>query len=565
VVPAPNDPLALNAQLQRHHQAVHALAIMDHEHLATAIATTVRELAAALEVARVSVWTYDKDRTEIRCRGLQHHGVFSTGAVVVRGATHPRYFAALREYRVVDASDARLDTRTSEFRDDYLKPLGITSMLDVSLLVGGESIGVLCAEHIGAPREWTEPEAALMTSAAALLAIGFAIDRQRSLEEQLRQSQKMEAVGLLAGGIAHDVNNVLNIVVGEAELLEDALPTAESLARVVSIRDAARRGAGLTHKLLTFSRQRPVVLEPLDLSAVVAGAEHLMRGAVSESVRIHVRRPADPTMVLADATLVEQLLLNLVVNAGHAMPQGGELSITVDVAPAGSASADVTAEQGGALARLRVSDTGVGMSQELLQRIWEPFFTTRELGSGLGLAIVHGAVRQMRGSVTVESEPGHGSSFSIHLPLLGAVPAAAQAAPAARTPAATHLLLAEDEPDVRRVIAATLRRAGYEVTEAEDGEAAVALFAQRPSEFDLFVSDVMMPRLDGPGAFQRMQALRPGINALFLSGYAPESHRLAGLARDGSRAEQLAKPVARRDLLAAVAGLLAAPPIAAAR
>jgi signal transduction histidine kinase len=207
----------------------------------------------------------------------------------------------------------------------------------------------------------------------------------------------MEAVGLLAGGIAHDVNNVLNIVVGEAELLEDALPTAESLARVVAIRDAARRGAGLTHKLLTFSRQRPVVLEPLDLSAVVAGAEHLMRGAVSESVRIHVRRPADPTMVLADATLVEQLLLNLVVNAGHAMPQGGELSITVDVAPAGSASADVTAEQGGALARLRVSDTGVGMSQELLQRIWEPFFTTRELGSGLGLAIVHGAVRQMRG------------------------------------------------------------------------------------------------------------------------------------------------------------------------
>lgn len=556
MVSASTDPAPLVDQLQRHLRAVHALALMDHDRLETSIATTVRVLAEALAVARVSVWTFDDARATIRCRGVHDAEPRDGTPAELRGAAYPRYFAALREERVVDATEAADDPRTSELLDDYLRPLGIASMLDVALLVGGESIGVLCAEHRGAPRRWSAAESALMTSAAAILAIGFAIDRHRSLEAQLRQSQKMEAVGLLAGGIAHDVNNVLNVVLGEAELLEDGARAPELRDGIVAIREAARRGAGLTHKLLTFSRQRPVSLAPLDLGAVVASAERLVRRAVGDAVHVQVHRGAEPVMVLADATLVEQVLLNLVVNAGQAMPQGGELTITVDVAPADLAPPDVTVGASGALGRIRVRDTGAGMPRELVDRIWEPFFTTRELGSGLGLAIVHGAVRQMRGFVTVESEPGRGSTFHLHLPLHGAAPAAG-AVVATPAPARTHLLLAEDEPDVRRVLATTLRRAGYRVSEAEDGEQAVEIFARGPDEFDLFVSDVMMPRLDGPSAFQRMQALRPDLNVVFLSGYAPEAQRLAGIAREGTRAVQLAKPVPRRELLEAVGDLLA--------
>lgn len=536
---------------------MHALAHMEHEDLEAAVATTVRELAAALGVARVSVWTYDADRTGIRCRGLQDDRPYAEKPDALRGAAHPRYFAALRADRVVAAADAPRDPRTSEFRDDYLGPLGITALLDVALLAGEEPIGVICAEHRGGARLWTESEVSLVRSAAAILAISFAIDRQRSLEEQLRQSQKMEAVGLLAGGIAHDVNNVLNIVLGEAELLEDALESPDTRARAVAIREAARRGAGLTHKLLTFAHQRPVSLEPLDLCATLSGIEHLLRRAVTDTVRVTFSCPPREIPVLGDPALIEQVVLNLVVNAGQAMPQGGELTIAVDTTHREAVEADLTAERPAAYARIVVADTGTGIPRDILDRVWEPFFSTRAFGSGLGLSIVHGAVRQMRGSVSVESDHGRGARFEILLPVHGAAAAPARAARDGAAPAATHLLLAEDEPDVRRVLATTLRRAGYRVTEAQDGEEAAAIFTREPAAFDLFVSDVMMPRLDGPSAFERMQHVRPGISALFLSGYAPEAHRLAALARDGSRAVQLAKPVPRRELLAAVTALLA--------
>ncbi len=553
MVPSPLDPTEHVARLQRHLAAVHALARLDHERLEDAISTAVREVAVALDVARVSVWVYEKDRTAIRCRGVHDPLAPASAPRVLRGATHPRYFAALREQRLIAASDAQDDPRTSEFRDDYLVPLRITAMLDVALLVGGEAMGVLCAEHRGGPRAWVEAELALMRSAASILSIGFAIERQRSLEEQLRQSQKMEAVGLLAGGLAHDVNNLLNVVQGEAELLEDGLESDELRERAAAIRAAARRGAGLTQKLLTFAHQRPIALEPVDLCAVVDGAEPLMRRALDDAVRLRLRRPEHRLMVLGDPALIEQVLLNLVVNAGQAMPKGGTLTVELSLMSGGPGAAAATAAP---RARIEVSDTGTGIARELLDRVWEPFFTTREFGSGLGLAIVHGAVRQMGGTVAVESETGKGTTFRLLLPVHGAALVQSPPVVTSSEPTAAHLLLAEDEPDVRRVLSATLRRAGYRVTEAEDGEEAAALFAREPSAYQLFVSDVMMPRLDGPGAFERMQEVRPGLNVLFLSGFAPEAHRLAGLARGGSRAMQLAKPVPRRELLAAVSGLL---------
>ncbi|MFN0100337.1 MAG: ATP-binding protein [Gemmatimonadaceae bacterium] len=548
------------AEQLRHRQAIHALAMMDHVDLEASVRLTVERLAEALGVARVSIWLYNADRTEIACVGLLSQGAYSDRRIELSSVACPQYFNAIRESRLIDASHAQTDARTAELREHYLVPLGITSLLDVALIVGGEPIGVVCAEHVGAERTWSDAEADLMTSSAALLAIAFAIEHRRSLQDQLRQSQKMEAVGLLAGGIAHDVNNVLNIVLGEADLLDDEShdPTAirEGLA---NIREAAKKAAGLTHKLLTFSRQRAVALTPIDLNAVVGDFERMSRRVAGEAVRVVLRSSPVPLPVLADATLLEQVLLNLVVNARQAMPDGGDLVITASAIPAGALAVDASGDEAKAYACITIADTGVGMDADVVARIWEPFFTTRELGSGLGLSIVHGAVRQMRGFATVESAPGRGTTFALHFPLTGEYAAQAAAEvherPSYRS-SVGRILLAEDDPQVRRVLALVLRRAGLTVTEAQNGEEALNLFVRHPLGYDLLVSDVAMPVLDGPSAYRRMRTMRSGFPALFLTGYAPETMRVETLGRDGAPVRWLSKPVAREVLLAAVGELL---------
>ncbi len=548
------------AEQLRHRRAIHALAMMEHVDLEGSVRTTVEELATALRVARVSVWLYNADRTEIACVGLVDHGSYTDRRIVLTANDYPRYFTAIRESRLVNAGDARHDPRTAEFTTDYLTPLGITSMLDVALLVAGEPIGVLCAEHVGPARGWSEAEADLMTSAAALLAIAFAIEHRRSLQEQLRQSQKMEAVGLLAGGIAHDVNNVLNIVLGEADLLEDERHDPKAVREgLANIREAAKKAAGLTHKLLTFSRQRAVALTPTDLNGVLEDFERMARRVAGETITVALRRSSAPLPVLADSTLLEQVLLNLVVNARQAMPNGGELTITASAVAPGVLAPDTGADETKAYACVMISDTGVGMDADVVARIWEPFFTTRELGSGLGLSIVHGAVRQMRGFATVESTLGKGTTFALFFPLTDAY-AATDAAEVRERPSyrssAGRILLAEDDAQVRRVLALVLRRAGMTVTEAQNGEEALNLFVRHPVGYDLLVSDVAMPVLDGPSAYRRMRTMRPGFSALFLTGYAPETMRVETLGRDGAPVKWLSKPVAREVLLASVGELL---------
>lgn len=544
----------------RHREAIHALATMEHVDLEASVKLTVERLAEALRVARVSVWLYNADRTEIACVGLMAHGEFSDRRIVLTSAEYPSYFNAIRDLRLIEASQARTDPRTAEFRQNYFEPLGITSMLDVALVVGGEPIGVICAEHVGPERTWSDAEADLMTSAAALLAIAFSIEHRRSLQDQLRQSQKMEAVGLLAGGIAHDVNNVLNIVLGEADLLEDESDDPKLVREgLANIREAAKKAAGLTHKLLTFSRQRAVALTPIDLNAVVDEFERMARRVAGETVSVVMRRAPGPLPVLADSTLLEQVLLNLVVNARQAMPDGGELLITATAIPAGTLAADAGGDETKAYACVTIADTGVGMDADVLARIWEPFFTTRELGSGLGLSIVHGAVRQMRGFATVESAPGRGTAFALHFPLTEEYAAHAAAEvhdrPSYRS-SVGRILLAEDDPQVRRVLGLVLRRAGLTVTEAQNGEEALNLFVRHPLGYDLLVSDVAMPVLDGPSAYRRMRTMRPGFSALFLTGYAPETMRVETLGRDGAPVRWLSKPVAREVLLSAVGELL---------
>jgi CheY-like chemotaxis protein len=353
---------------------------------------------------------------------------------------------------------------------------------------------------------------------------------------------------------------VLNIVLGEADLLEDESDDPKLVREgLANIREAAKKAAGLTHKLLTFSRQRAVALTPIDLNAVVDEFERMARRVAGETVSVVMRRAPGPLPVLADSTLLEQVLLNLVVNARQAMPDGGELLITATAIPAGTLAADAGGDETKAYACVTIADTGVGMDADVLARIWEPFFTTRELGSGLGLSIVHGAVRQMRGFATVESAPGRGTAFALHFPLTEEYAAHAAAEvhdrPSYRS-SVGRILLAEDDPQVRRVLGLVLRRAGLTVTEAQNGEEALNLFVRHPLGYDLLVSDVAMPVLDGPSAYRRMRTMRPGFSALFLTGYAPETMRVETLGRDGAPVRWLSKPVAREVLLSAVGELL---------
>ncbi|MBX9929304.1 MAG: response regulator [Gemmatimonadaceae bacterium] len=541
--------LAQNNALFRNQRALRKLAALDYTDLHRAVQSGLAILAAALEVARVSVWRYEAEDRAIRCLDLIDRGAFSGDALRLDDATYPRYFAALREGIVIDAADALHDPRTSEFADGYLRPLGIAAMLDVSIEVSGAPIGILCVEHIGAPREWTLADQELVLSSASMLAIAFTLERQRDLEAQLRQAQKMEAIGLLAGGIAHDFNNVLSVILGEAEQLASDIDDREArLAAADAIRREAARATGLTRKLLTFSRQRPVALETLDLDAVVGGFERLVRRVLDAPIALRMERAGQLLPVVGDATLIEQVILNLVFNAKFAMPDGGTLDVIVR-----------RAEGAVPQAELLVADSGVGMAPEVLARIWEPFFTTRNFGSGLGLSIVHGAVRQMGGSVHVTSDPGVGTTFRIQFPL-SRDPIAAETRPKTpprSVPLQGRVLLAEDEPALRSTFTRTLRVAGFDVVAVANGDEAVETFLRAPTNFELLVSDVSMPALDGPSAYLLMRAQVPDLPVVFVSGYEPDVERVERLAALGAQVRWLAKPIARDALLSAAAELIA--------
>ncbi|MBK7784450.1 MAG: MASE1 domain-containing protein [Gemmatimonadetes bacterium] len=386
------------------------------------------------------------------------------------------------------------------------------------------------------------------------------ITARKALEEQLRQAQKMEAVGKLAGGIAHDFNNLLTAISGYAEAIREAVPAAgEVRADVEEVLKAADRAASLTRQLLAYSRQQVLSPRVLDLTAVVEHLGGMLRRLIGEDIRLVIRHHAGDSHVRVDRSQLEQVILNLVVNARDAMPAGGTLTIAttaveVDEALAGR---QVDLEPGPYVA-LAVQDTGVGMANEVQRRAFDPFFTTKEQGkgTGLGLSTVYGIVKQSGGAVWLESAPGAGTTVSIYLPRVAAAPEVLDAA--APEPAAAPrgtVLVVEDERMVRDLVRRTLARAGYQVLEAADGEAALALARTEPGTIDLLLTDVVMPRLGGRQLAARLQAERPGLRVLFMSGYASDAGDLHDLVLGAG--DFLQKPFAPSRLLERVGALLA--------
>ncbi len=358
-----------------------------------------------------------------------------------------------------------------------------------------------------------------------VIAIMEDITELRRAEEQAYLAQKMEAIGLLAGGVAHDLNNILTAITGEAELLREDLPVGDARREAVQeILKSVGRAAALTRQLLAFSRRQ--VLDPrvLDLNALVANLDKMLRRVIGEDVSLETVPGAAPGTVRADPGQLEQVVMNLVVNARDAMPDGGKLTIETAAVELDEAYAAAHRPvQPGSYVMLAVSDTGCGMTEEVRSRIFEPFFTTKEQGrgTGLGLATVYGIVKQSGGYIWVYSEPGRGSTFKVYLPrVTDPVDAPPVRSPIRPAPTGSEtVLVAEDDDAVRAMARRALERYGYRVLEARNGTEALALCLDGKG-VDLLVTDVVMPAMGGAESAHAVRVLRPGMKILYVSGYA---------------------------------------------
>lgn len=362
------------------------------------------------------------------------------------------------------------------------------------------------------------------------------VTERKQLEQQLRQAQKMEAIGRLAGGVAHDFNNMLTVILGQVEALsERGAAPSELSAQLSPIRAAAQRGADLVARLLTFARKGSPRLRALQLNDLVTGLDGMLRRLLGEGIELHTELSPELHSVRADPAMLEQVIVNLVINARDAMPAGGALTIlTRNLSPADSAA---DASERGPRVELAVRDMGVGMDSFVVARIFEPFFTTKgeHRGTGLGLATCHGIIRQFGGVIAVESQPGAGSTFRIRLPACDErpVPAALPAARPSRQ-GTEAILLVEDEPLIREVACGALRALGYTVLEAGSGPEALSALSERAAPVDLLVTDVVMPKMNGPELAASVRRQFPGVKVLYLTGYAPDmlSQMLAAEAAD---------------------------------
>jgi signal transduction histidine kinase len=409
------------AEARRYRDVLTSLAIVSWPDIDTALEEICRIAARAMDVARVSVWRYDRTRSAIYSGPRWHNGIPGWDTQIVSATTHPVYWAALHSRRVLSVEDAVSDPVLGEFRDSYTVPLGIGAMLDTGIKAENRTLGIVCFEHVGGTRAWTVAEQEFAASVGDRVGLALALDEQRRLEADLRQTQKMEAIGLLAGGVAHDFNNILNVILASAQLAREGIAEGSDVQEdLAAITQAAQRAAGLTTKLLFISRRETVARESLDLNDIVGGFRPMAASIVDKRVRIALALADSPLPLLADRAFLDQALLNLVSNAGHAMPDGGvltlETGLVLNAAPVLAFGASLPA---GRFARLTVRDTGVGMAREQLTRVFEPFYSTKGAGgTGLGLAVVYGGVRQHDGHVAAESEAGRGTAFHLLFPAL---------------------------------------------------------------------------------------------------------------------------------------------------
>jgi two-component system, cell cycle sensor histidine kinase and response regulator CckA len=392
---------------------------------------------------------------------------------------------------------------------------------------------------------------------------------RRTLENQVNQSQKMDMVGQLAGGIAHDFNNVLSAIMMANDFLLNAhKPTDPSFQDIMQIKQNANRAAALVRHLLAFSRKQTLRPQVLDLGESLSDIQNLLKRLLGEKVKLEVLHGRDLWPIKADLSQFEQVIVNLAVNARDAMPEGGKLSVrTANVTSGESAQLAYKGMPAAEYVRIDVSDTGTGIPADIVDKIFEPFFSTKEVGkgTGLGLSTVYGIVKQTGGFVYVDSEAGHGTSFHIFLPrhhpeqevqpdaalAMGAAKEApAQAKPRADLTGQGTILLVEDEEGLRSLNARGLRSRGYSVIEASNGVEALEALEEKNGAVDLVVSDVVMPEMDGPTLLKTMRGRNPDLKIIFVSGYAEDAFEKS--LPENQQFAFLPKPFTLSQLVAAV-------------
>ncbi len=385
------------------------------------------------------------------------------------------------------------------------------------------------------------------------------ITEQKKLEAQLRHAQKMEALGTLTGGIAHDFNNILTAIVGYANIIKLKIRQDDPVRQFVEqIVVSTERAASLTQGLLAFSRKVVVNPQPINLNESVERIEKLMGRLIRENIVLKTAFTGRITTVVADSSQLEQVLMNLITNASDAMPEGGTLTLSTDLTELGDEF--ITAHgygKTGAYATITVTDTGLGMDDATRNRIFEPFFTTKEVGkgTGLGLSIVYGIVKQHNGYIVCTSKPQQGTSFVVYLPLAKAALQGSASKEAASFKGGTEtILVAEDDPEIRRLMKTILTDFGYTVIIAENGADAVLKFRENKDTINLLLLDAVMPVKDGNEAYEEIQNMRPGVKAVFMSGYNSNSAFRKSLAEN--KIELLLKPVTPGMLLSKIREVL---------
>jgi PAS domain S-box-containing protein len=518
--------------------------------------TIVREItevvARTLEVAHVGVWRHDDRGTSTRCHDLfeWREARHSSGEELTEESA-PRFFRSIAESEVIAAFDAAVDARTSELAEGYLKRHDIVSMMSVAIRSQGATVGVLSCHHRGLQRRWMPDEQTYGVAVANLLsAIIAQVERQR-LELQLRQAQKLEAIGQLAGGVAHDFNNILTVILGRTEeAAQDGRLPVDLREAMADISQNAERASTLTRQLLAFSRRQTIQVKDVNMNDVVGNLTRMLNRILGEDIDVEFHYAPRPAYVRADPGMIEQVLLNLVVNARDAMPLGGHLSVETSLVD-GAADSRRPARPIGTWVCLRVTDTGSGIAGEHLPHIFEPFFTTKDVGkgTGLGLATTYGIAQQHGGWIEVESEVARGTTFRVFFPHVS-VAAAEAPAPAALPPPPRGnetILVVEDEDGVRALVIKVLGDLGYRLLQAQSGPRAIEVWREHGPAIDLLITDIVMPDgMNGIELAERLRRTRPSLKVIFTSGY------LADVSRDAIPAREtdvyLAKPFSLPEL-----------------
>ena len=392
--------------------------------------------------------------------------------------------------------------------------------------------------------------------------IAHDITEHKRLERQLIQAQKMESIGILAGGVAHDFNNILTAISGYGETIRDNIAADDELLRdsVEQVLRAANRAAELTRSLLAFSRKQLIHPKRVEIGTIIRNTSNLIRRLIGEDIELSTSFFDRKLPVMADIGQIEHVLMNLAANARDAMPHGGWLHISTRQVIVNEGSEErYDLAKPGKYVRISVTDTGVGIDRKYLGRIFEPFFTTKEVGkgTGLGLAMAYGAIKQHDGSILVKSKPGNGTTFSIYLPVLEGGDTVREKQPTAATPTpggTETLLIAEDEDMVRTFMAKVFERAGYRVIAAGDGEEAMEKFRENMGDISLILSDVIMPKKNGKEILEEVRVMKPGIKVIFISGYTANIMHEKGIFETDM--DFITKPFLKDDLLRKVREVL---------